>query len=708
MIESTEIFSAIIYIDHSVAVFISRQIILTIFSNDKLNLRLVRISQYLFDFNLSVKHKVDKTNVMSNVLFKLQVDVIIIDKIDVFESLYEHILKFTQTNLILKTFLYFHHVTLIEMSNDFKIRFKQTYQNDEHWFKILVIVRFVVVTTFAHEITSTTNEIIVSHEVTITNEVTSTRAAVFTIEITFAFVVTFANTSLKIYELSDSREVRFRYRNDLLYYTSDFDSKRLCILAVMKTEIFRQAHDFTHHDDFMRTYDKLRNSIYVHSMIKHFKIYITHCSKCQINQIKRHSVYDEFTSIVSSTIFFHTIVMNFIVKLSLSRDMNVLFTITCKFFKKILLISNHDIWFATDWINVIIVAFMKHDWNISHVTVSNKNNKFMSNFWQTVFHKFKTTIFIFTIYHFQTNDQSKRINQFVEIVLRFHITAHFDDEWIDVLSFIQIDNNNVVHVTIEYASNELVYEFKINDTLSMLANLSFENYSQLRQIKRENVETAMTFANVLSKARYDAMHKTLKFKVDDKMYLRLHHDYTILDLSNHKLSKQRVKLFSIIEKIDNLAFRLQLFSVMKIHSVVSIAQLESTTSSFDFYDKTIDKNSSSIHEKQSIALIEQTSLYEIERLLNRRIISTNRISYLVKWKNYDSKHNVWYFLHVLDTSKNFVDVYDLQHSVAQTTEKEREEHVEIVLKINLEKQGVNRWLMCDIWIRTQNMIICID
>ena len=132
MIKSIEIFSVIIYIDHSVVVLISRQITLTIFNSDKLNLRFVRTSQYLFDFNLFVRHKVDKTNVMSNVLFRLQIDVIIIDKIDVFESLYEHILKFTQTNLILKTFLYFYHVTLIEMSNDFKTRFKQTYQNDEH------------------------------------------------------------------------------------------------------------------------------------------------------------------------------------------------------------------------------------------------------------------------------------------------------------------------------------------------------------------------------------------------------------------------------------------------------------------------------------------------------------------------------------------------------------------------------------------------
>ena len=408
MIESTEISSTIIYTNYFTVVSISRQITLITFNSDKLNLRLVRTSQYLSDFNLSVRHKIDKVNVMSNVLFKLQVDVIIIDKIDVFESLYEHILKLTQANLVLKTSLYFHHVTLVEMSDDFKIRLKQAYQNDEHWFKIFVIIRFAVVitsTTSTNEVVST-HDAVSTHDIVFAHETTFAHEAIFIIEITFAFVIAsvVAIISLKTYELSDSREVRFRYKNDLLYYIFDFDSKRLCILAIMKIEVFQQAHDFTHHDDFMRTYDRLRNSVYVHSMIKHFKIYIIHCSKCQINQIKRHFAYDELTFIMSLAIFFHTIVMNFIVKLSLNRDMNVLLTITCKFSKKILLISNHDTWFAIDWINIMIVTFMKHDWDISHVIVSNRDNKFMSNFWQAMFNKLKTTIFTFTVYHFQIND----------------------------------------------------------------------------------------------------------------------------------------------------------------------------------------------------------------------------------------------------------------------------------------------------------------
>ena len=365
---------------------------------------------------------------------------------------------------------------------------------------------------------------------------------------------------------------------------------------------------------------------------------------------------------MSSIIFFHIIVMNFIVKLSFSRDMNVLFIITCKFSKKILLIFDHDTWNAIQWTNVIIVAFMKHDWNISHAIVSNRNNKFMSDFWQTVFNKLKTIIFTFTTYHSQTNDQSKRINQIIEIALRFHVIAHSNEKWIDVLFFLQTKSNNVVHVIIEYAFNEFVYDFKINDTLNLLADLFSKNYSQLRQLKRENAEIAMIFVNAFNKIRYDEIHKTLEFNIDDKMYLRLHQNYIIFDLINHKLSKQRVKFFFIIEKINNLVFRLQLFSIIKIHSIIFIAQLESVTKDIDFYER-ISREIVFVEKNDSNSTI---FFYEIERLIDKRI-TREHFHYLIKWKNSKSKNNVWYSLHVLNRISKLVEKYEIKMINAKST-----------------------------------------
>ena len=48
------------------------------------------------------------------------------------------------------------------------------------------------------------------------------------------------------------------------------------------------------------------------------------------------------------------------------------------------------------------------------------------------------------------------------------------------LSYIIVAFNNSINVNIEIASNELCYEFRVNDSLNMLKNLSTQNYSKLR------------------------------------------------------------------------------------------------------------------------------------------------------------------------------------------------------------------------------------
>ena len=78
----------------------------------------------------------------------------------------------------------------------------------------------------------------------------------------------------------------------------------------------------------------------------------------------------------------------------------------------------------------------------------------------------------------------------------------------------------------------------------------------------------------MAKVRYDSQHAPVDLKVGDKAYFRLHHGYTIPGITNHKLSNQRAGPFKIMEKVGNLAYRLRLPPVMKIWSVVSIAQIE--------------------------------------------------------------------------------------------------------------------------------------
>ncbi len=71
MIEFTKKSSITMYTDHSTTISIARQTSLSSFNIDKLNLRLIQASQYLFIFKLNIRYKSGNKNLISDALFRL-------------------------------------------------------------------------------------------------------------------------------------------------------------------------------------------------------------------------------------------------------------------------------------------------------------------------------------------------------------------------------------------------------------------------------------------------------------------------------------------------------------------------------------------------------------------------------------------------------------------------------------------------------------
>jgi hypothetical protein len=135
MIDSTEKFPAIIYTDHSAAIPISRQTTLSTSSTDKLNLRLVRASQYLSSFNLAIRHKSGASNVVPDALSRLQAqaDIPAAEKSDILDCLYGSTVSLSQAELdALLPEVFSYHSTLVQMTDEFKTRILEGYKKDEH------------------------------------------------------------------------------------------------------------------------------------------------------------------------------------------------------------------------------------------------------------------------------------------------------------------------------------------------------------------------------------------------------------------------------------------------------------------------------------------------------------------------------------------------------------------------------------------------
>lgn len=161
-------------------------------------------------------------------------------------------------------------------------------------------------------------------------------------------------------------------------------------------------------------------------------------------------------------------------------------------------------------------------------------------------------------------------------------------------------------------------------------------WKQRRLIVKIEVSNAIVFSQMNVKYYYDNKHQSLIMKVDDQALIRLHREYDIFSISifEKKLRQQYVDSFKILEKIDRLVYRLNLSSHWRIHSILFVTQLKSTSLENDLFDRQRSTLLDSIFVRDNIDKIKS---YELNRVIDKRSIARRNTKYLVRWKEYESK-----------------------------------------------------------------------
>ena len=207
-----------------------------------------------------------------------------------------------------------------------------------------------------------------------------------------------------------------------------FVSRRMCVSEFMIKQILITIHiEFNDYSDFDHIYERVNSLWYIKELIKYLKNYIAHCSKCKMNRIRRHKLYESLQSIFSPFIFFHTFIIDFVLIFSTFHiDINFVMSIIDKYSKRITIFLNKDVWTAKNWFVALLQRLNIVDWNLLKTIISNKDKKFLSKFWIELFKKLKIKLLYSTAYYFQTDETSKRINQIFEIALCYHIQILID------------------------------------------------------------------------------------------------------------------------------------------------------------------------------------------------------------------------------------------------------------------------------------------
>ena len=174
---------------------------------------------------------------------------------------------------------------------------------------------------------------------------------------------------------------------------------------------------------------------------------------------------------------------------------------------------------------------------------------------------------------------------------------------------------------------------------------------------RQEVVDVLIFAQMNFKFYYDRKHQSINLVVDDWTQIRLHKNYdisSIVMLSN-KFNQQYMTFFRITKKIDKLTYRLNILKEWIIHSIFSIVQLKSCFDSInDFFRRHRFTQSNFVFVEKNIDLIKS---FELKRIINKRMIARREVEYLVKWKDYESKYDVWRNLSKLNDVMNLIQRY---------------------------------------------------
>jgi transposase InsO family protein len=96
--------------------------------------------------------------------------------------------------------------------------------------------------------------------------------------------------------------------------------------------------------------------------------------------------------------------------------------------------------------------------------IFDRGTQFVSKFWRSLHKALKTKLDYSSAYHPQTDDQTERVNQVLEDMLRACALA-YDKCWEDNLAFVEFSYNNGFHASLKTTPFEVLYGRKCRTPL---------------------------------------------------------------------------------------------------------------------------------------------------------------------------------------------------------------------------------------------------
>ena len=395
-------------------------------------------------------------------------------------------------------------------------------------------------------------------------------------------------------------------------------------------QCIRQHHDdpTIGHPGVTKTMELIqRNFTFLH-MKQKVTTYIKRCRSCQTNKSARHAKYGEIQFAEPPGQPWEEVTMDFITKLPSSRspvDQNVydsIVVIVDRLTKYSHFVPCNESMTAEQLAHIVLDRLIRYH-GIPKSFITDRDKLFTSNYWKTLVAAMGIKHKLSTAYHPQTDGQTERMNQTLEVYLRHYVNMA-QNNWVELLPMAQLALNQNVSATTgvspfyaNYGKHPNLFMEPKSHPMADKAIKATRSFQDIHTQLRERISYVQ---NQLKESRKKSKPDP-QLKKGDKVYLLTKNLKT--RRATKKLDQVKVGPFLISEVRGPVNYKLQLPDDARIHPVFHISLLEPADPETPLQ--------TSFHFQ-----VEEDDEFEVEKILKQ-----DGQQYLVKWKGYPPSENTW-------------------------------------------------------------------
>jgi hypothetical protein len=456
----------------------------------------------------------------------------------------------------------------------------------------------------------------------------------------------------KIYQkVVEGEEQEYSIRDGLLYL-----GDRICIPdnPEIKHHLLREVHDapLAGHFGIRKTYARIAEHVYWPQMKGSVQHYVEGCHACKTGKKRTTKEGGLLQPLSVPDKPWTHIAMDLITQLPKSKQgHDAIVVFVDRFSKMARFAPCHTTSTGSDIAQIFFKeVFRNHGLPLS--IVSDRDPRFTSSFWTSLFGKLGTSLDMSTSHHQQTDGQAERTIQTLGQYLRLYSTKD-QESWDEKLIHAEFSYNSAVSSSTGHAPFETLYgiqprtniawirEAPIRDTIP-----STKEYIQEHQERFTVVRDALRDAQHSMETQYNKHHDNVTYNVGDLVYLNAENIKTPSRATRtcKKLQPRFLGPYKIVERQGNLNYKLDLPPRSRIHPVFHVSKLRRHTTK-DPTEFPIPDNEGSDPEQEPLdddddGQYYQTE-YEVERIVRHRTLRNGAVKYLVKWVGYPDDQNTW-------------------------------------------------------------------